>query len=256
MENYLRYWGKTGEGGSYHLLPYHCLDVAAVGSLLLAPANDLCRRLASNLEIDPAVLQRWFSFCLSLHDLGKFATAFQGQVPNLSRLLVLPNPRMPYTERHDTLGFLLWCDFLTSKWFKRGGFGFYPEHTRLRAYLHAMDPWLEIVTGHHGVPPKLSSIRRQEFFTEPDEQAAFQYCMTVSDLFLDNLDLSFLADKSLKKRLRQQSWLLAGVVVLADWLGSSLNPSDYGFADLGKGQPFFCHGRSVYWNQSSFSLYP
>ncbi|PKN24789.1 MAG: CRISPR-associated endonuclease Cas3'', partial [Deltaproteobacteria bacterium HGW-Deltaproteobacteria-21] len=227
MENYLRYWGKTGEGGSYHLLPYHCLDVAAVGSLLLAPANDLCRRLASNLEIDPAVLQRWFSFCLSLHDLGKFATAFQGQVPNLSRLLVLPNPRMPYTERHDTLGFLLWCDFLTSKWFKRGGFGFYPEHTRLRAYLHAMDPWLEIVTGHHGVPPKLSSIRRQEFFTEPDEQAAFQYCMTVSDLFLDNLDLSFLADKSLKKRLRQQSWLLAGVVVLADWLGSSLNPSDY-----------------------------
>lgn len=25
-----RYWGKTGEDGSYHLQPYHCLDVAAV----------------------------------------------------------------------------------------------------------------------------------------------------------------------------------------------------------------------------------
>jgi len=33
--SYLRYWGKarpTNEhGAEYHLLPYHCLDVAAVG---------------------------------------------------------------------------------------------------------------------------------------------------------------------------------------------------------------------------------
>ena len=29
-----RYWGKAGKDGSYHLLPYHCLDVAAVGNQL------------------------------------------------------------------------------------------------------------------------------------------------------------------------------------------------------------------------------
>ncbi len=37
-----RYWGKAkkdhdGEGADYHLLPYHCLDVAAVGWHLLNP---------------------------------------------------------------------------------------------------------------------------------------------------------------------------------------------------------------------------
>ena len=30
--SYYRYWGKADrETGQYHLLPYHCLDVAAVG---------------------------------------------------------------------------------------------------------------------------------------------------------------------------------------------------------------------------------
>ena len=37
--SYCRYWGKATVGGNsqagYHLLPYHCLDVAAVGDILL-----------------------------------------------------------------------------------------------------------------------------------------------------------------------------------------------------------------------------
>lgn len=36
MPNYFRYWGKARkeceEGVPYHLLPYHCLDVAAVAN--------------------------------------------------------------------------------------------------------------------------------------------------------------------------------------------------------------------------------
>lgn len=28
---FYRYWGKAGDEGRYHLLPYHCLDVAACG---------------------------------------------------------------------------------------------------------------------------------------------------------------------------------------------------------------------------------
>jgi CRISPR-associated endonuclease/helicase Cas3 len=31
MESYFRYWGKAKKGDRFHLLPYHCLDVAAVG---------------------------------------------------------------------------------------------------------------------------------------------------------------------------------------------------------------------------------
>jgi CRISPR-associated endonuclease/helicase Cas3 len=33
--NYYKYWGKTDSGGSYHLLVYHSLDVAAVGKVWL-----------------------------------------------------------------------------------------------------------------------------------------------------------------------------------------------------------------------------
>lgn len=32
IPTYFRYWGKAEKDGDrYHLLPYHCLDVAAVG---------------------------------------------------------------------------------------------------------------------------------------------------------------------------------------------------------------------------------
>src|SRR5690349_9929262 len=84
MEGYFRYWGKAEKNdSSYHLLPYHCLDVAAVGWVLLDPEKPLCLRLAEQLGISPELLQCWFSFFLSLHDIGKFATAFQGLVTGL-----------------------------------------------------------------------------------------------------------------------------------------------------------------------------
>lgn len=32
-KSYFQYWGKAEKDGpGYHLLPYHCLDVAAVGA--------------------------------------------------------------------------------------------------------------------------------------------------------------------------------------------------------------------------------
>ena len=53
---YYRYWGKTAEGGGYHLLPYHCLDVAAVGEVFLRPNGYVSRRLAQLLGLDEATL--------------------------------------------------------------------------------------------------------------------------------------------------------------------------------------------------------
>ncbi len=86
---YYRYWGKAkpeadSGGSAYHLLPYHCLDVAAVGWFLLAPEKPLCQQLAKQLQVKPEWLRDFFVFCLALHDLGKFARAFQGQKQELS----------------------------------------------------------------------------------------------------------------------------------------------------------------------------
>ena len=230
-EGYFRYWGKAdpkypGEP-KWHPLVYHCLDVAAVGWLLFDPVNPLCQRLAKQLKVAPAWLQCWFTFCLSLHDIGKFATAFQGVVPDLSPALVPSNPRMPYTERHDTLGFLLWQDVLSSRWLETGGFNFDAHHSDLERMLRNIGPWMEIVTGHHGEPPKRMPIRRQNFFTVADEEAASHFREAVAAMFLREFDSSILADKDLKRRLKLSSWLLAGVVVLADWLGSGRDPKSY-----------------------------
>ena len=35
QKTYYNYWGKADKEGNYHLLPYHCLDVAAVGEVYL-----------------------------------------------------------------------------------------------------------------------------------------------------------------------------------------------------------------------------
>ncbi len=226
--SYFRYWGKTEKDtGRYHLLPYHCLDVAAVGWILLDPDKPLCQRLTKQLNVSPAWLQRWISFCLCLHDIGKFATAFQGIAPALSPSLVPSDKRMPYSERHDSLGFLLWQDVLSSKWLDCGGLGYESCHSDLAKMFRNVAPWMEIVTGHHGEPPKRSHIRRQNFFTVADEDAACSFREDVTALFLGDFDGSFLADKDLKNRLKLSSWQLAGVVVLADWLGSGRSPETF-----------------------------
>ncbi len=225
---YFRYWGKTEKDtGAYHLLPFHCLDVGAVGWLLFDPAKPLCQRLARQLGVDPEWLQIWMTFCLCLHDIGKFATAFQGVVPDLCGKLVPSNPRMPYSERHDTLGFHLWKDILSSKWLEsiRVSFGsFEQDAANLIRYT---EPWMEIVTGHHGEPPKRIPIHRQNFFTVDDEEAACSFQEDITDLFLRNFDHSILADKELKYNLKLSSWQLAGAVVLSDWLGSGRDPGAY-----------------------------
>ena len=68
---YYQYWGKASqEDDSYHLLAYHCLDVAAVGYLLLSPKKPLCKKLAKQLHVDSEWLRDIFVCCLALHDLG------------------------------------------------------------------------------------------------------------------------------------------------------------------------------------------
>jgi CRISPR-associated endonuclease/helicase Cas3 len=61
-DGYYRYWGKA-EGAGYHLLPYHCLDVAAVGSVLLREREQLLLGLARFLGVHADALKSWFTYC-------------------------------------------------------------------------------------------------------------------------------------------------------------------------------------------------
>src|SRR5690606_14588587 len=113
-----KYWGKarpsSNEGPQWHLLHYHCLDVAAVGFEYLSLHKELTSYFCNVLRCSQEVWLNWAAFWLSLHDLGKFSEAFQSQRPDLFELLQgrAPNPEKPYTERHDSLGQWLWSDWL------------------------------------------------------------------------------------------------------------------------------------------------
>ena len=226
---YDKYWGKARSdnesGAGYHLLPYHCLDVAAVGWQLLAPDKPLCKQLAKQLEVDTEWLRTLFVFCLALHDLGKFARVFQGLRQDLSTDLVKANSRMTYSERHDSLGFCLWQETRQTKLLEQLPGSEFGDSVS-NGWLAHLEPWLEIVTGHHGIPPK-RNLRTRNFFEVEDEQAAMAFVQDAIILFLTDFDFQPLLDKALKKRLKPVSWQLAGVAVLADWLGSNQDHFDY-----------------------------
>ncbi|MCV6611187.1 MAG: CRISPR-associated helicase Cas3', partial [Amphritea sp.] len=227
-EIYYRYWGKarpaqSAEARPYHLLCYHSLDVAAVIWQLLQPERQYSKRLCDRLNVDPAWLQRWFSFCAALHDLGKFSSAFQGLVPDLSEDLVGPDATKAYAERHDTLGFMLW-DRQLKQALWQGAWQSQQHWSRLKSGYRAVEPWLKIVTGHHGEPPKESAgpeLRNKPlnlFYSDTDCASALGFTEAVCDLFQP--DLLPLADEQQVTQLNQVSWQLAGLMVLADWSGS------------------------------------
>jgi CRISPR-associated endonuclease/helicase Cas3 len=248
-ETFSHYWGKTSEDGRYHLLPYHCLDVAAVGWLLLDPEKRLCQHLAAQLSIESELLRRWATFFLSLHDIGKFASAFQGLVTGLSPNLV--TSRLPYTERHDSLGYLVWDDDDEGLFFKALEKGAFPGIAQ-RQLRRAMCVWMQIVTGHHGIPPKIGAIDLGNHFTSQDKEAALQFVLTIRELFFSDRDAEILADKEFCRRLNFASWALAGVVVLADWLGSSRSPETYSQCEIPLDE--YWHGHAMPFAEQAVAL--
>ena len=214
--SYFNYWGKanpkSSKSASYHLLPYHCLDVAAVGWHLLADTSALCLRLSAQLGISPAWLQCFFTYCLMLHDFGKFARAFQNLAPSLSSRLVPYAGECVYRERHDSLGFLLWKNILTKRLSD-----IFPAPAKI-------EPWMEVVCGHHGQPPKRQVVGLSSFFLDEDMIAAEDFIRDISELWLPDLSPLNQIDKQV---LRQVSWQLAGLAVVADWLGSNQTNFNY-----------------------------
>ncbi|WP_299946914.1 CRISPR-associated helicase Cas3' [uncultured Microbulbifer sp.] len=211
--NYFRYWGKAGKSSNaidscFHLLPFHSLDVAAVGWQILEPGGELCLRLSRSLRVEPNWLRSWFCFLLSLHDLGKFARSFQGMVPNLPSYLVSPENRADHRIRHDSLGYALWQKYLTG------------ELSDLfdRQYQTKIRRWLVTVFGHHGQPPDKSITKAAiNCFLEEDKQAATSFVRESYALFAPQIKPLINIESTDFKRL---SWQLAGIAVLADWIGS------------------------------------
>ena len=241
MDFVYAYWGKAGrEDQGCHLLVYHCLDVAAVAITLLEQRPELLRRLAAAMGLPPEQAKPWCVFLLGLHDLGKFAEAFQ-QLREDLRFAFWPDEKIRkrnYSVRHDALGWMLWRQFLRDELFD-------PSDEDLQDFIdEGMDYWLAAVTGHHGWPPDNSGYRERikAHFRDFDQQAALAFCRDWQALIQPDLSelRQHFQEPAFSKRQHQASWLLAGIAVLADWLGSNNEHFPY----CGQPMPL-----SKYWEQ-------
>ena len=224
MSAYYNFWGKAKSSiddvAQYHLLPYHCLDVAAVGVAYLSQHDALCDYFCAQLRCNKADFLSWAAFWLALHDLGKFSEAFQAQRDDIFECLQFrkSNPERAYTERHDSLGQWYWNDRLFSKCEEQAWF--------LSNEKAGLDAWMGAVTGHHGQPPKtaMPNSPSDDYFSKGDRKAIDEFVVVIRELFLigtaSAIPSSLLA-KDFEKVSSILSWWFAGVTVLADWLGSN-----------------------------------
>ena len=120
IPKYFKYWGKAGKDGNYHLLPYHCLDVSAVGKVLLEKNPFLLKQLSRLSTIEIAQLKPLLIFFLAIHDLGKYSESFQYIVLDLFIKLQGKgiSYKFPYSKKtfcHGSIGFLLWKEYIFKK---------------------------------------------------------------------------------------------------------------------------------------------
>ncbi|MDI4742677.1 CRISPR-associated endonuclease Cas3'', partial [Salmonella enterica subsp. enterica serovar Kentucky] len=222
--DYLCYWGKTDKSTkniicNYHLLAYHCLDVAACGKYIIKNNIFNSCNILKECNISGINAENWIIWFLASHDIGKFARGFQKYAEFPNSPLVSPVSGVSAFERHDSLGFYLWGK-LFEAWSSGSNeiiAGIEPEN-RAR-FESALNSWMLISTGHHGIPPDTMKNRSSLAFTDEDIVAATHYLEALSELFPFTLPQEW-KTKAGRKCLKQHSWFFAGLVTLADWMGS------------------------------------
>ena len=222
---FLSFWAKareTTDGNTKtHALVCHLLDVAAVADVLLERFPKRLERLAELLDADAAELRGLIVRLAALHDLGKFHPDFQRKLEGhcekyLPELVKYVNPK-ENPIRHDILGFMI-----AEKIDLNG---------RFRAQLPGLltseiEGLFRSVMLHHGRPTE----RPQNAMTWLNSVNA------IKPAILDYIDEAFalipcdgpiLRSEPSEEQLAAFSWALAGLTVLADWIGSNEEYFEY-----------------------------
>lgn len=228
---YYKYIGKLDKKKTdyyeYHLLPYHCLDVAATAKALLETNRQFQEDVAQLLEITSEQLLALVCFFVAIHDLGKFATAFQDVFSDKVKPLYKAKNKKPYDGskyRHDLLGIHFWekneeevLKLLVTQ-LKSSIDHVYDTDKALDTLL----VFAHSTLGHHGKPIDSSNTHELKHFVEAhNEQAALEFIKDLLIIFKPDISFDLLVDKNWQTKLKQVSWHLAGLAVLADWLGSN-----------------------------------
>jgi len=205
-QDYFKYWGKyDDETKGYHLLPFHSLDVAAVGQLLLKEDRPLTKDLAAFLDLPPAQLSGLFVFALALHDLGKFASAFQKLRDSDDTALIKDECRCSYDStnyHHDRLGWYFWEDSWKSFFEQKVCHGQEQKtaQEQIRTVKKAFAILMNCVLGHHGKPVHAVKKVKAKAYTEPKNlDAAYCFIKDVCELLCPDFPLEKFCDRNVHK---------------------------------------------------------
>ena len=202
------FWAKTFESANGDAAPglsvyAHCLNVGAVAEIIV---QNLGPRLSALLPSNPATLA-------ALHDIGKITLGFQGKCQawlaaqpfddRTRRQIALAMASGRPTADHAYVGQL---------------------HLQERLRLTGSHGWAVAVGAHHGKPKgNLSSIKYRELLEAEPLSASMQaYRKIVEAQLIDAFGpLPKTGPANLMGREDPALWLLAGLVTVADWIGSN-----------------------------------
>ncbi len=232
-------WAKKNPDGSYHPLPWHLLDVAAVALCLWRDClgEGLRNLLCTGMNLSPTQGGPWIAFLAGLHDLGKAIPDFQfrpGMPPgceNRLRSLGLGPDPAPEPLRHTiaTECILLDHDLLAAQ--------LNIDSDTARVFSH-------LLGAHHGIfstghACENASRRLRQIFRRQPGWKAVQL-----DLFL-LLKNTVLSSGTRLPVVQPDDnvtpLLLAGLVCLADWIGSDESLFPYRTKEINS---------DLYWEES------
>ncbi|RVU45722.1 CRISPR-associated helicase Cas3' [Lujinxingia sediminis] len=226
---YLRLWAKTNrddgaQGADWHALPYHLLDVGAVCEAVLAQNDSLRRQLGTLLNMAPEQAAGFCTWLVALHDIGKANEGFQNRDPHLFERLRARSSRRTQPRYHHEISQLYFTKRLIPRiWEQNVGeaCGFCYDIADLHDVL---GPLMKAVAGHHGMPLNLDGGDRLAMHMDDDALAASDHIVqTLQTLFWPGSLGSWRwdMDDALFDRVHVVSWLVAGLAVLSDWIGSN-----------------------------------
>ncbi|MCW9013278.1 MAG: CRISPR-associated helicase/endonuclease Cas3 [Gammaproteobacteria bacterium] len=208
IESYFKYWGKASkENDSYHLLPYHCLDVAAVASVWWDQSISLRNQFAKETGLDTTKTRALILFFVALHDLGKFDVRFQLKAPE-----VIAACWPEFTE--DA------ADYEKSYYHGVEGYMVFRRQILKQIELNfdSLDPWLKAVCGHHG-DMNFQGVWHEpdadDWVIEHDKKTRYDWLQWLIDFFLKPANINLIHP------LPNAPSLLAGFCSVCDWIGSN-----------------------------------
>ena len=210
--SYFKYWGKARQGDEppnqrYHLLVYHCLDVAAVADAWWRQSAPLRRLYCNESGLHEEQTRALLLFFVALHDLGKLDIRFQLKAPD-----VLADCWPEFAED----------DADPDNNYYHGPDGFYVFRKQIQKkyslQFDTISPWLRAVCGHHGdvhFQGTWHCPEAEDWVVEHDAAARYEWFGWLEHFFLDRTEIT------LKNPLPPAPSFIAGFCSVCDWVGSN-----------------------------------